>query len=153
MTGLNQAGKVANNRLVEYLAKYGYAPVPRTPALWRHNTRDITFTLCVDNFVVKYTQKTDVDQLLNAIRNLYTILFDWKGEIYIGLTFSWDYLLWRVRISMPVYIADVLLRFKHTISRKEHRPHKWHQPIYRKQQLVEKLPESPYLLPDGVLYV
>ena len=35
MPGLKQAGKIANDRLKKHLAKYGYTPVPRTPALWK----------------------------------------------------------------------------------------------------------------------
>ena len=73
MSGSKQAGKVANDRLVEHLTKYGYSPVPQAPALWRHHNRDITFTLCVNNFGVKYTNKPDVEHLLNALHNLCTI--------------------------------------------------------------------------------
>ena len=44
MPGLKQAGKVANDRLITHLAKYGYAPCKRTPVLWKHKSRPITFT-------------------------------------------------------------------------------------------------------------
>ena len=54
MPGLKQTGKVANDLLVTHLAKYGYAPCQQTPVLWKHTSRPITFTLCVDNFGVKY---------------------------------------------------------------------------------------------------
>ena len=57
MPGLKQAGKVANKRLTEHLTKYGYQPVARNPALWKHTTRQTTFTLCVDDFGVKYCDK------------------------------------------------------------------------------------------------
>ncbi len=33
MPGLKQAGKIANERLRKHLAKYGYTPAKRTPAL------------------------------------------------------------------------------------------------------------------------
>ena len=55
MLVLKQAGKVTNDRLVEHLTKYGYSLVPQTPALWRHRNRDITCTLCLDDFGLKYT--------------------------------------------------------------------------------------------------
>ena len=89
--GLKQAGKVANDRLAKYLADYRYTPVPRTPALWKHNTRWTIFTLCVDDFGIKYCSRDDADHLLNALRDLYTISVDCKGELYIGLTLKWDY--------------------------------------------------------------
>ena len=86
MSGPKQAGKVANDRLRNHLAKYGYSPCKRTPALWRHKTRPLTFALCVDDFGIKYVDRKDVDHLLNALRDLYSITFDWKGELYLGLT-------------------------------------------------------------------
>ena len=54
---LKQSEKVANYRLVENLAKYGYAPCKRTSDLWRHATRPMVFTLCVDDFGMKYCGK------------------------------------------------------------------------------------------------
>ena len=44
--GLKQAGKVANDCLTKHLSAYMYAPIPRAPALWKHATRPMTFTLC-----------------------------------------------------------------------------------------------------------
>ena len=84
--GIKQAGKVANKRLVNHLAKYGYPPCKRTPALWKYKIRPITFTLCVDNFGIKYVGKQHINHLLHALQYLYTITMDWKGERYLGLT-------------------------------------------------------------------
>ena len=47
MPGLKQAVRIVNNRLKLHLDQFGYAPVPRTPALWKHVTRDITFSVVV----------------------------------------------------------------------------------------------------------
>ena len=52
MYGLPQAGKLANDQLIAALAPYGYHPVANTPGLWRHDTRDIVFSLVVDDFGV-----------------------------------------------------------------------------------------------------
>eukprot|EP00957_Ditylum_brightwellii_P037850 2862750-Ditylum_brightwellii.AAC.1 len=57
MCGLPQAGKLANEQLTKHIALYGYYPVRHTPGLWRHTSRDIRFTLVVDDFGVKYTIK------------------------------------------------------------------------------------------------
>jgi hypothetical protein len=59
MYGLSQAGKLANNRLIAFLAPHGYAPVPFTPGLWKHNTSDLVFTLIVHDFGVLYNKKAD----------------------------------------------------------------------------------------------
>ena len=55
--GLPQAGILAKKLLRSRLAPYGYYEVAHTPGLWRHVARPVHFTLCVDNFGVKYTGK------------------------------------------------------------------------------------------------
>jgi hypothetical protein len=105
MYGLKQAGKLANDLLVENLAPYGYAPVPITPGLWKHQTRPISFTLVVDDFGICYTNKDDVDHLLHALQQHYTISTDWSGTSYCGLTIDWDYHNHTCNISMPGYIT------------------------------------------------
>ena len=67
------------------------------------------FTLCVENFRIKYCSQADADHLFDALHNLYTISVDWKGSLYIGLTLKWDYVQKVVRVSIPKYIAAVLL--------------------------------------------
>ena len=60
MYGLPHAGKIANERLMHHLKPYGYAPVKHTPGLWAHATRNIMFTLVVDDFGIKYTNAADL---------------------------------------------------------------------------------------------
>ena len=67
MPGLKQAGKVAYDRLKAYLSKFGYQPITRTPALWKHELNGIVFTLCVDDFGIKYTNKAQVSHLLDDL--------------------------------------------------------------------------------------
>eukprot|EP00978_Attheya_sp_CCMP212_P006674 scaffold15489_cov53-Attheya_sp.AAC.2 len=59
MYGLPQAGILflADKRLVKHLATYGYVKAPRTPGLFRHITRPVTFCLVVDDFAIKYVGK------------------------------------------------------------------------------------------------
>ena len=45
--GLKQAGRIANDWLKTHLAHCGFAPVPRTPALWKHITKPIIFSLVI----------------------------------------------------------------------------------------------------------
>ena len=86
---LNQAIRFANERLTKHLQKNGYAPCPHTPALWRHNTLPIIFTLVFNNFGVKYTGKHNADHLINTFHALYTITVDQTGYLYCGLTLYW----------------------------------------------------------------
>jgi hypothetical protein len=67
MYGLPQAGKLTNNLVIESLAPFGYHPVPITPGLWRHESRDIAFCLVVDDFGVRYTSKDDADHLIASL--------------------------------------------------------------------------------------
>jgi hypothetical protein len=52
MYGLLQAGILAQELLKQRLNKHGYRQSPITPGLWRHNYWPISFTLCVDDFVM-----------------------------------------------------------------------------------------------------
>ena len=112
MLGLKQARRIANERHTKHLQKYGHAPCPHTPALWRHNTLPIVFTLVVNDFGVKYTGKHNVDHLINALCELYTITVDQIGSLYYVLTLAWDYALGHVGISMPNYIKQTLQKIQ-----------------------------------------
>jgi Reverse transcriptase (RNA-dependent DNA polymerase) len=109
MYGLKQASRIANDQLTVFLAAHGYAPAPVTPGLWLHETRDITFTLVVDDFGIKYTKEEDLDHLLSVLRQHYTISVDPTGSKYLGLDILWDYNARTCCISMP----GALQRFQH----------------------------------------
>ena len=66
--GLKQPGRLARNRLTKNLTRNGYSQVPHTPSLWCHYTSDLVFSLVVDNFGIKYTQKEDSDHLLKSLQ-------------------------------------------------------------------------------------
>jgi hypothetical protein len=81
MFGLPQAGILAFNQLMNYLANHDYAPCTHTPGLWTHSTRDITFSLVVDDFVIKYINRDDAIHLLTALEDFYTVATDWTGSL------------------------------------------------------------------------
>ena len=68
MYGLKQAAILAYEQLRKRLALYGYIPIPNTVGMWKHETCPIQFCLCVDNFGIKFTQKADVEHLLDALQ-------------------------------------------------------------------------------------
>ena len=53
--GLKQWGKIVHNDLVEHLKKYGYEWTAQIKGLFKPHTHDITFTLVVHDFGIKYT--------------------------------------------------------------------------------------------------
>ena len=68
MYGLPQAGLLAQELLIERLAKHGYTQCKIIRGLCRHKTRPIVFTLIVDDFGVKYVNKEDVDHLMSVLK-------------------------------------------------------------------------------------
>ena len=46
--GLKQAGRIAKDQLKVHLSKFGFAPIPRTPELWKHDTTPTWFSLVYD---------------------------------------------------------------------------------------------------------
>ncbi len=76
--GLPQAGILANKRLRRKLAPFGYYESPNTPGLWLHESQPLTFTLVVDDFGVKFVNRTDVDHLISSIKKTYTLTEDWS---------------------------------------------------------------------------
>jgi hypothetical protein len=71
--GLPEAGKLAQDMLYEYLSKHGYKLAESTPGLLTHETKDIKFTLVVDDFGVYYTNQQDVEELIRLLQDKYTI--------------------------------------------------------------------------------
>jgi hypothetical protein len=156
MYGLKEAGIIAFEQLVNKLAPHGYEPAPFTPGLWRHKSKPTTFTLCVDDFGIKYFSKHDAMHLVNALHEDYEITIDWTGALYCGLTLDWHYDEGYVDISMPGYVIRALCKFKHRApKRPQHAPHAWVEPVYgsRQQQQPTKAASAAPLDPEGTLRV
>ena len=153
--GLKEAGIIAFNQLVHYLAPHGYEPTPCTSGLWSHTTRLTTFTLYVDNFGLKYFSKEDAHHLVNALKTNYEVTTDWNGSLYFGITLDWHYAESYVNISMPGYVRRALQKFGHPNPNcPQHSPHKWIEPFYgstQQQQPTTKSTTKP-LDPTGITH-
>ena len=57
--------------LVKHRNKHDYVQAEHTDGLFVHKIRDVYFTLVVDNFGIKYTNKQDVDHLIFIMRSKY----------------------------------------------------------------------------------
>ena len=144
---LPQAGLIAQQRLNAHLYKHGYTPAASTPGLYIHHTRKTTFTLVVDDFGVKYYNKTDALHIINCLEEQYTITTDWTGKLYIGITLHWDYKKGLVDLSTPGYIEQARNKFTHPPPRRpQHSPHASILPPFGKEQQLTSLPDtSPFL--------
>ena len=115
--GLPQAGILANKRLRQKLAPFGYYECANTPGLWYHVSRPITFTLVVDDFGVKFVGKEHAEHLIASIKSTYQKLTeDWTGSLYCGITLEWDYVGKTVDILMPGYIKKKLQEYTHAFK-------------------------------------
>jgi len=102
--GLPQSGRLANDFFCEKLHPQRYYEVSHTLRIWKHVRCPIQSTLVMDNFRVKYSQKQDVDNLIQSLKNDFTLSKDWKGGLYCGILLSWDYENRTLDISMTSYI-------------------------------------------------
>jgi hypothetical protein len=109
--GLPQAGKLAQDRLLTHIAKFGYFPVPHTPCLFRHESRPIMFSLVVDDFGVKYSGADHLQHLIDTLHELYELHIDIDGAKYVGLDIAFDRIAKTVSISMKDYVEKALQRF------------------------------------------
>jgi hypothetical protein len=67
MYGLKQAARIAYDLLKTRLATDGYSPCTKNVNIWEHKTRPTKFSLCVDDFGIKYFTKSDADHLLASL--------------------------------------------------------------------------------------
>ena len=115
MYGLKQAGKLANDQLIIFLEPHGYKPT-RTPGLWKHDNKPISFTLIVDDFGVKYKNKKYAKDLMKILStHSKAVTTDWTGSLYSGITYKLDYVNRKVQLSMPGYVTKALFQFQHLL--------------------------------------
>lgn len=109
--GLKEASYLSNLELKQILAKEGYFPLKLTSGIFKHTTRDILFSLVVDDFGVRYTKKEVAEHLTKTIENRYPIKCCWDPDYYLGITLKWDHKKRTVELSMPGYVTEALLKF------------------------------------------
>ena len=128
---------MAYKLLLKRLAVKGYTPIPLTNGLFKHSTRKTVFTLCVDDFGVKYHSKEDLDHLMNTLKENYDISIDKEGCNYCELSIDWNCQQGYVDISMPSYVYKALknLCIRHHYA-PQHAPHRWTQPAYGQKNSV-----------------
>jgi hypothetical protein len=147
MYGLKQAGIIANKELVKHLDTSDYYECRHTPGLFRHRTRDIFFSLVVDDFFVGYVGEANALHLRDCLAKRYKVSCDWNASLFCGITLTWDYVKRICDLSMPGYIAKALQRFEHAVTkRRTDSPSPWTPPIYgAKSQLATPVDTLPLL--------
>jgi hypothetical protein len=153
--GLPHAGKLANEKLVKVLATAGYREAKNTPCLFTHDTNDVVFTLVVDDFGVKYTNRADVEEFIAVLEQTYELHIDWEGRSYVGTTLEWNYTAnpRSVTLSMPNYIEKALDRFLPDPASRvgANTPMLYTPPVYGQAiQFDKEEDQSPKLPPDRI---
>lgn len=150
MYGLPQAGKLAQDRLVEHLGKHGYHRCRNTPCLFRHETRNIAFTLVVDDFGIKFDTSEDAKHLTDVLKKQYEITEDKAGSKYVGISIAHDKQARTLTLSMPKYIENALKRFGITTEMAVHSPAVFVPPAYGKHapQKATEDDNTPALTPQ-----
>jgi hypothetical protein len=113
--GLPQAGIFAKKRLKQKLEPFRYHKCKNTPGLWYNKTKKITFTLVVNDFGVKYIDKSDVKHLIASLKENVALTVYWTGNLYCGISLDRDYVNQWVDISMPGYIKKNMQEYGHII--------------------------------------
>ena len=117
--------------------------MPCTPGLWCHTTKLTTFTLALDDFGIKLFTKANLNHLLNALQQYYTISVDTTGYYYCGLNIKWKYDKGYVDIYIPGYVQKSLQKNQHMLSKKaQYAPHAWTTPAYDQKIQYALLPAS-----------
>ena len=117
---MKQGRKIAHDDLINHLKKHGYVRTGVTNGLFKHVTRDISFTLIVDNFGIMYTREEDVRHLIKIMREKYTFKVDFNSQKYIGIHLDWDYNKRELKCSMKAYVENALTKLEHVLTTKRH---------------------------------
>jgi hypothetical protein len=148
MYGLQQSGILAQNLLEKRLNQHGYHQSNITAGLWKHDWWTILFTLCVDNFGIKYVGWEHAYHLAKILEEHYKCSIDWDGNRYLGMNMDRDFNGHKVHISMLDYIPEALLRFQHrALSKPQHQPYPHIKPNYGAKVEYTKYMDTSALLP------
>jgi hypothetical protein len=113
MYGLPHAGILAQNLLEKCLNQHGYHQSNVTLDLWKYDWRPLLFTLCVNNFGIKYIGREHANHLAKIFKEDYECSIDWDGNRYLGMNMDWDYNGHKVHVSMLDYVPEALTHFQH----------------------------------------
>jgi hypothetical protein len=84
-----------------------------TPGLWGHKWHPVQFCLIVDNFGVEYVGIEHFNHLCDVLKKFHGVQLNMAGNKFAGIDIKWGYTTRRCCISMPSYIENLLIKFKH----------------------------------------
>jgi hypothetical protein len=79
----------------------------------------------VDDFGIKVTNMHNMDHLVDALKEHYTIAVDMVGSLFCSIHLTWNYMEGHVDCHMPGYINKVLMKYQHPkLVSPQHAPYK-----------------------------
>jgi hypothetical protein len=67
----------------------------------------------VDDFGIKVINMHDMDHLVNALKEHYTVAIDMTGFLFCRIHLTWNYVQGYVDCHMPSYINKALTKYYH----------------------------------------
>ena len=83
------------------------------PGLWCCKWHPLPFCLIVDDFGVEYVGIELFNFLLDILKRYHGVQFNIAGDKLAGISIKWDYAGKRCCLSMPGYVDNLLIKFKH----------------------------------------
>lgn len=158
MYGLKQAALLCYKMLTEILNDEEYIKIPSSLELWKHKTKKTLFSLCVDNFSVKYYNIDDLNHLKTTLQSKYVVKTDMGGTNFLNFTLKWNCPQGFVDLSMPGYLENALDKLQYTTQvYPQYSPHQHHPINYSrkkgKRPTATEPDTSPLLSPDKIVYI
>ena len=111
MPGLGASGLLSQLRLLAQLYSFDFIQTA-TPCLFRHRTRDITFALVVDDFLIRYKDIDDLKHFSTCLSELFHIKVYPECVSFLGFTIDYNRTARTISLSYPSYIPDLLARLQ-----------------------------------------
>jgi hypothetical protein len=108
----------------------------------------LSFTLCVDDFGIKYIGQEHTNHLAKILEEHYKCSIDWDGNQYLGMNMDWDYNGHRVHVSMLDYVPEALTSLQHQApSKPQHQPYPHVKPNHGAKAQYTEDTDTSALLP------
>jgi hypothetical protein len=150
------SGRLSFLKLKGILEEGGFYEHPMVDCLFIHKTRNIMFTLIVDDMGIKFAKKEDLEYLVSVIEPHWKLKVDLTGSRFIGMHLAWQYdrPVPRVIIYNPSVVRDALARFAPDKRlRGSSTPSPYTQPVYGKRTQTGPFDEASPAPPETIKFV
>ena len=122
--------------------------------MWRHVWKPITFTLVVDDFVIKFEGDIHANHLVKTLKKHYDVTTDWKGELFVGIKLKLDCEKRTLDTHIPIFVPKALHKYQHPKPTKpQHAPAKAAPIQYGSKIQVENKYTSPGISASRIKHI